>query len=464
MFVGRKRELEYLEENYKKLDNQVIVLYGHKGVGKTALMSRFVQEKLSSYYLARPCSMEEQMYLWNSEMEYGIPEEQLSYADILNKMYEQIITVDETDGSDIDFSSGKRILVIDEFQNVIKYSDTFMLDLIRFVKDPAHSCMVVLCSSSISFVENGFVPRIGSLALGINGFLKVHPLKFIDCIQFFDQYSTEECMNVYCILGGFPAYWKQFSAHLSVVGNIEHMILYSDAYLREEGERLVSSELRELNVYCTILACLSNGMNKLNDLHRHTGFSRAKISVYLKNLMELELVEKVYPFDNASSINAKKGIYRVTLPYLDFYYRFIFGKASKLNVLGAREFYEQYIRNEIPSFYEKQFKKICKEYMDVLNMKKALPIQVESTGEWIGKDGTIDYIIQDEDETNILCFCNMQLNDFTVNSYENCLKIAESARLSPDYIYIFSKGLFTPEMTKLAESSENIKLIDINSL
>ena len=45
-------------------------------------------------------------------------------------------------------------------------------------------------------------------------------------------------------------------------------------------------------------------------MYAHTGFSRAKISVYLKNLMELELVEKVLP-----------GTYAVSYTHLDVYKR-----------------------------------------------------------------------------------------------------------------------------------------------
>ncbi|MFR6392129.1 MAG: hypothetical protein ACLUN0_03870 [Roseburia sp.] len=60
-----------------------------------------------------------------------------------------------------------------------------------------------------------------------------------------------------------------------------------------EAENYISIELRELSVYNTILAALASGNNKLNDLFLKTGFSRAKISVYMKNLMAFDVVEKV---------------------------------------------------------------------------------------------------------------------------------------------------------------------------
>lgn len=76
----------------------------------------------------------------------------------------------------------------------------------------------------------------------------------------------------------------------------------------------LSEELRETAVYDTILATLADGRHgKLNDMYAHTGFSRAKISVYLKNLMELELVEKVLP-----------GTYEICNAFVRFYFCFLF--------------------------------------------------------------------------------------------------------------------------------------------
>lgn len=73
-----------------------------------------------------------------------------------------------------------------------------------------------------------------------------------------------------------------------------------------EAENYISIELRELSVYNTILAALASGNNKLNDLFLKTGFSRAKISVYMKNLMAFDVVEKVVSFDTGGWENTKR--------------------------------------------------------------------------------------------------------------------------------------------------------------
>ena len=91
----------------------------------------------------------------------------------------------------------------------------------------------------------------------------------------------------------------------------------------EENNRLI----KELN-------------NKLNDIYVHTEFSRAKISVYLKNLMSLDIVEKVASFDTPGTENTMKGIYRISNPYINFWYRFVYPHEAYLNLMDKDKFYE----------------------------------------------------------------------------------------------------------------------------
>ncbi len=461
MFVGRKKELEYLEENYKKNGNQILVLYGHKGVGKTSLMFRFACNKSYDYYHARPCSFQQQIYFWQKEL--GLDEEMGNVTPHQTKngsvSYEQIFAA--LDGKT---SPEKKVLIIDEFQNIVKYSPEFMTELMKFLKDSKEKYMVLLASSSISFVENALVSKIGSLALGISGFFKIPPLKFSDCVTYFKNFSTRECMEVYGILGGIPAYWARFTDKLSLQENMERCILHPDSALFEEGMRIISEELREVNVYCTILSCLAEGKNKLNELHVHTGFSRAKISVYLKNLMQLELVEKVFSFDNASNRNAKKGVYRIGHSLLLFYFKYMYGNYSALKMCSPRKFYEEYVQPDIGSFYEANFKKICMEYLELLMQKEKLPIQPVEMGEWVGKEGSIDIVLQNEDWDNILCFCNWKKPVLELEDFIRCMEVAKKARLTPDYVMIFSAGSFEEELVRQAKEVGNIELIDINLL
>ena len=120
--------------------------------------------------------------------------------------------------------------------------------------------------------------------------------------------------------------------------------------MHEYGMTCLSGELREFGVYSTILYTIARGKQKLNDIHLATGFSRAKISVYLKNLMELDLVEKVYSYGAGPRDDSKKGLYRIINPALEFWYRFLFAEQSALVSETAEAFYEKRIQSQLQPF------------------------------------------------------------------------------------------------------------------
>jgi len=464
MFVGRKKEAAYLEELYKKDRTDILCMYGHKGVGKTSLMLSFAQNKSFYYYEARPVSDELSLQIFFDELNNGQNTDALNFgedssaSDYYRAILNNVQYLPSANGNN------KRVLIIDEFQYLIKNDDLFIKELIDYTERIDENILVVLISSSISFVENSLVPKIGQLARRFSGFYKVSPLSFVDCVSYFSNYDTENCMKVYSLLGGIPSYWARFSDKITVDENIKRCLLHPDAPLRHEGFRIVSDELREINVYSTILYYLANGNNKLNELHVKTGFSRAKISVYIKNMMERELVEKVFSFDDASTINAKKGVYRIRNPYLHFYYKFIFAKESRLVLSGPSKYFEEFVKNELDDFYEEHFRIVCTEFLTLLSSMGKLPIRAQKTGEWVGKRGSIDVVMRDDDDNCIVAYCSWKKDIITVKDYKLYLSIAQDARIHPDYIIILAKGEFDKALHDLTKEVDNIMLIQASSL
>ena len=51
-FIGRKKELEFLNKEYNKKESSLIILYGRRRIGKTALINEFIKDKNAIYFLA----------------------------------------------------------------------------------------------------------------------------------------------------------------------------------------------------------------------------------------------------------------------------------------------------------------------------------------------------------------------------------------------------------------------------
>ena len=453
MFLGRNVELNYLEQHFRRPGSQMIVVYGQKNVGRTALIREFAKGRQFVFLCARSCSGKEQRYLWAKECADSrmITEQYPTYSDLFTQIAKK--------------STEKVVLVIDEFQNVVKNDTSFLKELTMFLRDQGRiqELFVILSSSSVGFVENSLVGRIGEAALSISGFLKIKELRFSHLRTYFSHYSIKECLEVYAVLGGFPGLWAQFDDRKLVKDNITAGFLRKNSFLINEALGYVENELRETSVYATILATLASGRQKLNDLYLHTEFSRAKISVYLKNLMELELVEKIFSYDTEGKSNTQKGVYRIKNPLVDFYFHYIYPNLSSMPLLLPEEFYDKFIASDFRFFVEPSMKKMCLEQLQQQNEAGKLPFHYVRSGEWVGKIGTIDIVAQDEDGQTLLALCNYEKAFLNIDDYDWLLFLAKKAKLNPHTVYLYTVGAFDEKLEKKARENKGIHLISLKN-
>lgn len=452
MIIGRTSEVKYLNTYYDREGSQIIVIYGQKGIGKTAVINQFIQDKPHYYYRARSCSEREQLYQWGKELrKQGVKTQKYpAFTDILDAVTEAGRT--------------KKVIVIDDFHYIVKNSQSFMKELVAFAHDQWNSgqLMVILCSSSIGWVENIMVGKIGEAAFELSGFLKIKELSFQEMFDYFTGFRIEECVEAYAILGGIPGIWQYFDDKISIKENICRNILSPRSFLHKYGERMVAEDLRETGVYNTILAAIAEGSRKLNDLYLHTEFSRAKISVYIKNLMELELVEKVFSYDAEGKENVQKGVYRISNHFVNFYFTYFYPNISALNSLSSTEFYTRYIAPTFKSYVADYFRMVCTQKLDQWNKRNRLPFLYEQSGEWVGKTGNIDIVAQDDNANTLIGLCNWEKPMMTYEDYEWLLFSTGKAKLKPNHIYLFSVGRFDEKLSLEAKVKANIKLIGVD--
>ncbi len=447
-------ELQYLRHYYEKEGSQLIVLYGQKNMGMADLLEEFCRGRNAFRYRARSCSERQQLFLWGDELreeEPGLAEEP-GFSELFDAIIRR--------------RSKKKVVVIEEFQHIVRQSEDFMPQLVAFVHNAWNNqpVMILLCSTAIGWVENSMIGRIGEAAYEISGFIKLKEHSFTELLQRFPTASRRQQIETYAVLGGFPELWMHFEKSLGLKENICRHILRRGSYLHEEALRLVAEELREPGVYHTILTALASGRQKLNDLYLYTGFSRAKISVYLKNLMELELVEKVFSYDTAGRENAQKGVYRIRNRFVYFYFHYLYPHMSRLLQMEPELFYDTYIAPDFDNFAASCFRQVCREYMEMQNERAALPFVYTKAGEWVGKAGNIDLAAQDEAGHTLICLCNWEKPYMPYEDYEWLVFCAGKAKLEADHIYLFSASRFDERLAMEAEENKKLRLMDLNAL
>ena len=434
MFYGREKELEDLTAQYDNEMSAVTLVYGNEGIGKTSLIKKFLRGKKYIYYNTYPLS------------------EKMARESIQEKIFDVL-----------DDNESLKVVVVENFENLSKVYDTFFESVGKII-DSGRKIMFLLTSSSVYWVENSMVELLSDRTDLISTAMKIKELPFVQVAKQYPDYSVEELLKLYAITGGVPKYLKYIDPAVSVKENVIKLMIADDAPLRNVGIDMVSRELRETSVYNSILSCLAKGMNKLNDLYETLELGRDKISVYLKNLIDRGIVEKIFSFETSGSRNTKKGMYRISVPIVEFWYRYIYNHSSEVEITESLTFYNEYIKNDLKSLLNETMIKVANEYIDFLSEYKALPAEVEHKGRWYGKNGDIDIVARDINGDYIVCQCFYSARQMSYDEYERLLELQKYSEISAKYIYLFSVSGFDLKLKRLSEEMEGLVLVNVNEM
>ncbi|MCR5416806.1 MAG: ATP-binding protein [Pseudobutyrivibrio sp.] len=452
--VTRTNELKKLETIYQSSDNNLVLMYGRLGSMKESLLDTFTTGKSYFYYRSRQCSEAKQLsYLSNQICEtYDRKNPCTSYDECFKSFKSK-------DGS-------KLIVIIDEAQFAIKKSGELLNSLISLKNKKLYpgKVMIIVTTSSIVWAENTFSEYVGDKKSAVDEKIKLDNLSFLDIVRVFPKYSVAQCVSTYGIIGGVAEYLDRWDGTKSIKANVCQHILDSKGFLYNGAENYIGTELRELSCYNTILGSIASGHEKLNDLYEDTGYSRAKISVYMKNLAAFDVIDKAVSFETGGWDNTKKGVYRIVDPYINFWFTFIYPHLSELISHTPEAFYDKFIAPKLDEYLQIYFVNVCREYLHLLNMVDQLPIKLTKIGTWIGKENTIDVIGQSSNRENVVGICNWADKTMSYDRYEELLESMKKARITANTVFLFSATKFDSKLVVLSKENKSIVLVDMTEL
>lgn len=191
----------------------------------------------------------------------------------------------------------KLVVVIDEFPYMVRNNKSIP-SILQNLWDHMlknTNIMLVLSGSSMSFIEDEILGYKNPLYGRTTGIYKLEPLPYTDAIKFFPNYSDEDKVIAYSILGGIPHYLQQFDPQKRVEKNIKNTILRRGSILYNEVEFLLHEELREPSTYNTVIEAVALGNTEYNAILSKTLIEQRTLSVYIKNLTNLGILKKEKP-------------------------------------------------------------------------------------------------------------------------------------------------------------------------
>lgn len=463
MFKGRTKELAFLEDLYTSKKFEFLVIYGRRRVGKTELLKEFSKNKKVLFYSAQEkndtLNLQDfskcvQNY-FNGNFFESFQDWETSFNYISTKANDEKITI-----------------IIDEFPYIANDNQSIK-SIIQHTIDhqwKEKNIFLILCGSSVSFMESEVLGSKSPLYGRATAHLELQGFDYFDSALFFPNYSNEEKLISYGILGGIPCYLQTFDDSKSIEQNLAKEILREGSFLKDEPTFLLKQELREPAIYNSIFEAIANGSTKINDISTKIHEENQKCSKYLGVLQTLRLIKKAVPCGDDE--NSRKTLYKIADNYFNFWYHFLFEKKSLYEILGPEQAAKEILQPEkFNAYFGYIFESICLEYMIRIAKQKQLPFIPAKYGKWWGNNPVrkcqddIDVLLIDETGSkNIICECKYKSEPFGKEEMKTMLsRKSIFPNTKETYFYAFSKSGFSEYVIQNAKENK-ISLVTLDDL
>ena len=428
--IGRKEEINKLNELYESNKAELVAVYGRKRVGKTYLIDEtfkncftFRHAGLSPFDEEKDHLLEKQLnQFYRSLILYGCKE-----TEAPKDWYEAFFMLENL----LEKKGKKRLLV---FLDELPWLDTPRSNFINAFEGfwNNYAChkdnlMVVVCGSATSWIENKLINNHGGLYNRITYEMKLSPFSLKECEEYYKSnkvvFTRYDVVQSYMIFGGIPYYMSYIDRHISLAQNVDKLFFEKNAKLKFEYDRLFSSMFSNPETIKKLVEYLSTrnmGYTRKEIIKKLNISNGGSLTSSLNSLIASDFIISYVPF----GFNKRETHYKLIDPFCLFYLRFL-TKQKKT----SENYFEQNITSpSVNTWRGLAYENVC--FNHIKQIKKALGISgvISNNSAWISKEEDnnvqIDLLIQRNDNVVDMCEIKFYSGKFKVdkNYYQTILE------------------------------------------
>ncbi|MBF0367811.1 MAG: ATP-binding protein [Oligoflexia bacterium] len=345
-FIGRDFELSQLHKALSQKKSCLVVCYGRRRIGKSALIREVGKKLPHKHYLEiqglapnAGISNADQLRHFMSEFSTQMGHPRLPVSD-----WRQAFQL-------LSHSIGQQrcLVFLDEISWMGALDPTFTAILkiawdTEFKKNP--HLVLVLCGSVSSWIQDNLLQAkdfMGRISLE----LPLQELSISECNEFWgnkkESVSAKEKLRMLAVTGGVPRYLEEINPKESADRNIRDLCFIRSGVLFSEFEKIFNDIFQKrAPTYEEIVSTLASGAHTLSEICKKLGSSPGgKISLYLKLLVAANFLSSTEEWDLKSPEKRSKQIsYRISDNYLRFYLKYIRPNKEKIkkNIFKMQSF------------------------------------------------------------------------------------------------------------------------------
>lgn len=351
MFVGRQKELVELREAIHSDRKAAVLIYGKRRIGKSTLISETARdfEGIVIEHMCVRSSFDGNLALLNRDISLAMGLPDMHFSNL-----EDIFSFLSTQKQPV-------LIVLDEYQYLKESEKKGQVDSLmqNVIDHMAENIKLVLCGSYISVMKE-LLEEENPLFGRFTCVMHIEEFDYIDASLFYPDATTRDKIIYYAIFGGSPYVLSTIDTSVSLEQNIKKLLIRSTGILRIYIENVMLQEIGKA-YDVRILEVIGNGKKKYSDIQ--SSLSRDNnglLSKQLKNLSEMETIEKIFPINRPD--DKKKSFYVIRDNLMRFYFTFVFGNDGVIARIGEDAFYRQFIAGGLLEFVSRRFEDVALQY------------------------------------------------------------------------------------------------------
>jgi uncharacterized protein len=395
VFHNRKHELDDILRVVSSPRSEMLIVYGRRGAGKSALVTEALRDQHHLFYQATTRTLPQQLEDLTAALQAYAPEAVLPGV---------LPSFDAFLGALSRLARARReapaVIVIDELPYLAQADPSVpsvvqrWWDEIR--KEGLTNVKLFLLGSMVSWMEEHTLSEQGPLHNRRTGQVRLDPLGYAEAALFYPSYSPVDRISAYAIWGGLPSYIAEIDPTVGLWENVLDVTLRPASRLSDEPSWLRFTDLRSDMVYSSMLRAIAMGNRRPSKIALAVGRTRAdEVMHQLERLCELRLVERVVPIHEDRDRRARNSLYRLTDHFVAFWYRYV---DRMRHLLGVRRYSDALVR--IRADFDKYvseyaFEDICRQYLWRALAHELLPpeLSFDTVGSWwVAREDAMDEI------------------------------------------------------------------------
>lgn len=410
--IGRKKELEVIQDCINAERSRLVVVYGRRRVGKTFLVREAFEYRFTFTHtgIEKGSYLEQLMGFRDSLREQWREdcETPRNWTEAFNLLKKAIIASKDV----------RKTIFLDELPWMDTRNSGFVKAVSTFWNGWASArtdVVMVVCGSAASWITSKILQNRGGLFNRANRTIYLEPFSLSECEKYVESegivMDRKDIASAYMVFGGAPYYWSLLDHRESLSQNIDRLFFAPKAELAREFGRLYRSVFERPEPYLAVVTALAK---------RKKGLTRTELAEFadgvtndgtLTEVLEnLEVSGFVRRYTETGNIR-KDSLFQLIDNYTLFYFQFVEGYAghdahrwSHMQKDQARVVWEGLA-----------FERVCLQHSD--RIKAALGVAGVETKEsaWRSRSGDrslrgaqIDLVIERGDRVTNLCemkFC-----------------------------------------------------------